>query len=74
MDLVKKSTPKLVKELERIALKGEPDTARVAAMKELLDRGYGRPVQAHTLSDPDGDPVQMIHRVENVIVDPDEED
>lgn len=74
MDIIKKETPALVKELKRIALKGEPDTARVAAAKELLDRGYGRPVQAHTLSDPDGDPLQMIHRVENVIVDPAEED
>jgi hypothetical protein len=32
-------------ELRKLAENAESDAARVAAMKELLDRGYGRPKQ-----------------------------
>ena len=39
---------------------------RRECIKELLDRGFGRPVQAHELSGPDGEP---IHTIARVIVD-----
>lgn len=32
--------------------------ARVAAAKELIDRGYGKAVQALEMSGPDGQPIQ----------------
>lgn len=35
-----------VKELVRIFGKSESDAARVAAIKELLDRGFGKPKQS----------------------------
>jgi hypothetical protein len=35
-------------------------TARIAAIRELLDRGYGRPRQAVEVSAPAGDPIQEL--------------
>jgi len=37
--------PEAIAELARLATKAESEAARVAAIKELLDRGYGRAVQ-----------------------------
>jgi hypothetical protein len=36
---------KAVKELARLAVEAESESARVAAIKELLDRGYGKSAQ-----------------------------
>jgi hypothetical protein len=44
--LAQKHTPAAMKELARIMLNSESDAARVAAIKEMFDRGYGRPAQA----------------------------
>ena len=35
-----------MKELARIMVKSESDAARVAAIKEMFDRGYGKSPQA----------------------------
>lgn len=45
-DLAQKYAPAAMKELARLASKAESETARVAAIKELFDRGFGRPSQA----------------------------
>ncbi len=37
--------PMVIKELARLAVKAESKTARVAAIKELLDRGDGKAMQ-----------------------------
>ena len=37
--------PEAIAELARLATRAESEAARVAAIKELLDRGYGRAVQ-----------------------------
>lgn len=39
-------TTDAIKELARIMLKSESDAARVAAIKEMLDRGHGKAKQA----------------------------
>lgn len=44
--LAQKYSEASMKELARIALKGASETARVAAIKEIFDRGYGRAVQS----------------------------
>lgn len=46
--LAQKYTPKALSTLNGIMLASDSDAARVAAAKELLDRGYGRPAQAIT--------------------------
>jgi hypothetical protein len=43
--LAQKYGPEAIAELARLATKAESEAARVAAIKELLDRGYGRAVQ-----------------------------
>jgi hypothetical protein len=51
-DLARKHAPDVVRELARLALKAKSESTRVAAIRELLDRGFGKPVQAleHGLS------------------------
>jgi hypothetical protein len=36
------------------------ENARIAAIRELLDRGYGRSRQAMEISAPAGDPLQLL--------------
>ena len=35
--------PEAIEELARLATKGRSEATRVSAIRELLDRGYGRP-------------------------------
>lgn len=44
--LARSFAPAAVKELARLAVKAESEPARVSAIKELLDRGYGKATQA----------------------------
>jgi hypothetical protein len=46
----------------------DSDATRVSAIKELLDRGYGKPSQA--ITGEGGGPLRSVTRIENVIVDP----
>ena len=48
------------RELARSAVKTKSETARIAAIRELLDRGYCRPRQAVEVSAPAGDPLQEL--------------
>jgi hypothetical protein len=43
--LARKHTPAAMTELARLATKAESEQARVAAIKELFDRGYGKAKQ-----------------------------
>jgi len=47
-----------VAELARLATKAESEAARVAAIKELLDRGYGKATQPIS-GDDDAPPVRL---------------
>jgi hypothetical protein len=42
-DLARAHAPEAIEELARLALKAKSETARIAAIRELLDRGYGKP-------------------------------
>ena len=46
-----------LEELVRIATKGKSEAARIAACKEILDRGYGKAPQAIIGGDDDDNPV-----------------
>lgn len=43
--------PRMVEELARLAVEAESEAARVSAIRELLDRAYGKPQQ----------PIEMSH-------------
>lgn len=59
-ELARQHAPTVIVELARLALKAKSETARIAAIRELLDRGYGRPRQAMEVSVPAGDPLQLL--------------
>jgi hypothetical protein len=62
--------PEAIEELVRILRNSENDNARIAAVKELLDRGFGKAAQAVIVNgDEDGGPVQF-SVIKRVIVDP----
>jgi hypothetical protein len=46
--------------------------ARVSAANAILDRGWGKPVQA--LANGDDRALELVHRIERVIVDPENTD
>ena len=47
-----------------------PAAARVAAAKELMDRGFGKSTQAVEMSGPAGAPIETVARVTRTIIDP----
>jgi hypothetical protein len=59
-ELARQHAPAAIAELSRLALKAKSETARIAAIRELLDRGYGRPRQAMEVSGPAGDPLDPL--------------
>ena len=59
-ELARQHAPSAIVELARLALKAKSETARIAAIRELLDRGYGRPRQAVEVSAPVGDPLDPL--------------
>ena len=59
-ELARQHAPKVIVELARLALKARSETARIAAIRELLDRGYGRPRQAMEVSIPTDNPLQLL--------------
>jgi len=44
-ELARAHAPEAIEELARLAMKARSESARVAAIRELLDRGYGKPTQ-----------------------------
>jgi hypothetical protein len=59
-ELARQYAPTVIVELARLALKAKSETARIAAIRELLDRGYGRPRQAMEVSVPADNPLQLL--------------
>ncbi|MGH6778045.1 MAG: hypothetical protein ACRECL_08565 [Bradyrhizobium sp.] len=52
--------------------KNATHAARVSAANAILDRGWGKP--AHPLENGDGGALELIHRIERVIVHPQDTD
>jgi hypothetical protein len=65
--LARQYTPEVFKELARLAVEAESEPARVSAIKEILDRAYGKPTQP--LSGDDDAPAIRIARIELVAGD-----
>lgn len=58
-DLCRQYTDEAVKELARLARKAESEQARVSAIRELLDRGHGKPTQV-VAGDADNGPIRVV--------------
>lgn len=50
-----------MKTLAEIAAKGESETARVSAANAILDRGFGKPPQAHQHTGRGGGPIETVN-------------
>src|SRR6516225_7105466 len=59
-ELARQYAPTVIVELARLALRAKSETARIAAIRELLDRGYGRPRQVMEVSVPTDNPLQLL--------------
>ncbi len=44
-ELARARAPEAIKELARLAVKAKSESARISAIRELLDRGFGKPTQ-----------------------------
>jgi hypothetical protein len=62
-ELARQQAPSAIAELARLALKAKSETARIAAIRELLDRGYGKPRQSMEVAAPAGDPLDLLRRM-----------
>jgi hypothetical protein len=64
--LARAQTAMGVRVLSQIATQGESESARVAAVGLLFERGWGKAAQVH--SDEDGGPIQVIirHIIDNI--------
>ena len=59
-ELARHHAPEVIAELARLALTAKSETARIAAGRELLDRGFGRPRQSVEVSHPEKNIVRML--------------
>lgn len=58
-ELARSHAPAAMATLVTIAETGDSEAARVSAANAILDRGYGKPSQAHELSGKDGGPLVL---------------
>lgn len=56
--LARAYTTQALETLAHICTAGESEAARVSAANALLDRGYGKPVQATEVTGADGGPIE----------------
>lgn len=59
-ELARRHAPDVIEELARLAVKARSETARIAAGRELLDRGFGRARQSMEVSMPERDIVRFL--------------
>lgn len=70
--LARSYTEMAIQSLAGIAQNGESESAKVAAANALLDRGWGKPAQP--IENGDDGAFELIHRIERVIVRPENTD
>jgi len=58
--------PEAIERLWELSAAADSDAAKVAALKEILDRGYGKASQV--IAGDSDNPVHVINRLERVIV------
>jgi len=67
-ELARQYAPEAIRELARLAVKAKSEATRVAAIRELLDRGFGKAVQAMEHAGDRGEPID--HKFEIVFAEP----
>lgn len=59
-ELARRHAPEVIEELARLAVKARSETARIAAGRELLDRGFGRARQSLEVTQPGENIIRML--------------
>jgi len=59
-EVARQHMPAAMSELARLALKAKNETTRVAAIRELLDRAYGKPRQGLEIAPSTINPIQQL--------------
>ena len=59
-ELARQHAPAAIAELGRLAMKARNETTRVAAIRELLDRGFGKPRQGLDITPSTINPIQQL--------------
>ena len=59
-ELARQHAPAAIAELGRLALKARNETTRMAAIRELLDRGFGKPRQGLDITPSTINPIQQL--------------
>lgn len=61
-EIAREYGPGAVEKLWHIATKSKSDSAKVAAIKEVLDRGYGKAAQSMTLKGDPNNPLMVVSK------------
>jgi hypothetical protein len=59
-ELARQQAPSAIAELVRLSIKAKSETARISAIRELLDRGYGKARQSVEVCAPEIEPMKLL--------------
>jgi len=69
-DIARAYTEVSMAELIKLATKSKSENMRLLAATSILERGWGKPAQAHVGGDENDNPIRHVHEVKRTIVDP----
>jgi hypothetical protein len=69
-DIARAYTEVAMAELIKLATKSKSENMKLLASTAILERGWGKPAQAHVGGEPDDNPVRHVHEVVRRVVDP----
>jgi hypothetical protein len=73
-DIAKAYTEVAMAELIKLATKSKSENMRLLAASAILERGWGKPAQAHVGGEADDNPIRHVHEVRQTIIDPKQRD
>lgn len=72
-DIARAYTEVTMAELIKLATKSKSENMRLLASTAILERGWGKPAQAHVGGDDGDNPIRHVHEVRRTIVRPAQE-
>jgi hypothetical protein len=69
-DIAKAYTEVMLAELIKLATKSKSENMRLLAANSVLERGWGKPAQAHVGGDEGDNPIRHVHEVVRKVIDP----
>jgi hypothetical protein len=69
-DIARAYTEVAMAELIKLATKSKSENMRLLASTAIIERGWGKPAQAHVGGEPDDSPIRHVHEVVRKVIDP----